>query len=173
MQRLMAALASRDMGVGCKKEALTLLNHGLGSERLLVQGRLQEYCACLAAVLAACAVLRAELASSLLMCFDMAGLCAAMMQAKPAMSQQVISRPCHSHALHCCQDEPVSYRLIIIACLQYQEIARTESMDLIASSAFLQELTEQRTWVCRSSWEAAVEGAVLLLRQPHNCLMLL
>lgn len=119
MQRLMAALASRGAGAGCPKEAPTLLNHGLGSERLLVQGRLQEYCACLAAVLAACAVLRAELASSLLMCFDMAGLCAAMMQAKPAMSQQVISRPCHSHALHCCQDDPASYRLIILACLQY------------------------------------------------------
>ncbi len=92
MQRLMAALASRGTTAGRPKQALTLLNHALGSERLLVEGHLQEYCACLAAVLAACAVLRMELASSLLMCFDMAGLCAAMMQGKPAMSQQVLSR---------------------------------------------------------------------------------
>ena len=91
VQRLMAALASRGEGASRPKEALSLLNHGLGLERLLVEGRLQEICACLSAVLSGCAGLQAGLASSLLMCFDLQGLCAAMMQAQPASSQQVSS----------------------------------------------------------------------------------
>ncbi len=98
VQRLMAALASRGQDTIRPKEALTLLSHALGSERLLVEGRLQEYCACLSAVLSSCASLQADLASSLLMCFDMAGLCAAMMQAEPALSHQV-------HLYHLCQHE--------------------------------------------------------------------
>ena len=88
-QRLMSALALRGEGASRPKEALTLLNHALGSDSLLVQGRLQEYCACLSAVLSGCASLQAELASSLLMCFDMRGLCVAMMQARPAATDQV------------------------------------------------------------------------------------
>lgn len=89
MQRLMAALASRGLGASRPREALALLNHALGSERLLVEGRLQEYCTCLTAVLSACSSLQPDLASSLLLYFNMAGLCAAMMQAKPAASEQV------------------------------------------------------------------------------------
>ena len=87
----MSALAPRGEGASRPKEALTLLNHALGSDSLLVQGRLQEYCACLSAVLSGCASLQAELASSLLMCFDMRGLCVAMMQARPAATDQVIN----------------------------------------------------------------------------------
>ena len=90
-QRLMSALALRGEGASRPREALTLLNHALGSDSLLVQGRLQEYCACLSAVLSGCASLQAELASSLLMCFDMRGLCVAMMQARPAAMNQVIN----------------------------------------------------------------------------------
>ena len=100
VQRLMAALASRGQGAGRPKEALTLLNHALGSERLLVEGRLQEYRACLSAVLAACSSLSAGLTSSLLMCFDMAGFCAAMIQAEPGSKHQV--QPCHSKPLGAC-----------------------------------------------------------------------
>ena len=90
-KRLMSALALRGEGASRPREALTLLNHALGSDRLLAQGRLQEYCACLSAVLSGCASLQAELASSLLMCFDMRGLCVAMMQARPAAKSQVIN----------------------------------------------------------------------------------
>ena len=90
-QRLMSALALRGEGASRPREALTLLNHALGSDSLLVQGRLQEYCACLSAVLSGCASLQAELASSLLMCFDMRGLCVAMMQTRPAATDQVIN----------------------------------------------------------------------------------
>lgn len=93
----MAALASRGLGASRPKEALALLNHALGSERLLVEGRLQEYCTCLSAVLSGCSSLQPDLASSLLMCFNMAGLCAAMMQAKPASTDQV--RLCHNATL--------------------------------------------------------------------------
>ena len=93
----MAALASRSQGASRPKEARVLLSHALGSERLLVEGRLQEYCACLSAVLSGCSSLQPDLATSLLMCFNMAGLSAALMQAMPASAQQV----------HGCHNEPV------------------------------------------------------------------
>ena len=99
-QRLMSAVALRGEAASRPKEASTLLNHALGSDRLLVQGRLQEYCACLSAVLSGCASLQAELAASLLMCFDMRGLCVAMMQARPAATHQVISICLYAVSLH-------------------------------------------------------------------------
>ena len=99
VQRLMAALTSRGQGAGRPREALALLNHALGSERLLMEGRLQEYCACLSAVLSACPRLQPDLASSLLMCFNMSGLCAAMMQASPTSVDQVDFRHIPAHEL--------------------------------------------------------------------------
>ena len=106
VQRLMAALISRGQGAGRAREALALLNHALGSEMLLVEGRLQEYCACLSAVLSACPSLQPDLASSLLMCFNMAGLCAAMMQALPTSVDQVHLR--HIKASVSCLQHAVS-----------------------------------------------------------------
>lgn len=101
VQRLMAALTSRGQGASRPREALALLNHALGSERLLVEGRLQEYCACLSAVLSGCPSLQPDLASSLLMCFNMAGLCAAMMQATPTSVGQLDL--CHIKPVICLQ----------------------------------------------------------------------